>query len=163
MYNYIKSVFKFLGYSSLLGISALSVVFIMGFIFIKCFMSNGNDFTIDSKGIVKGGSTRLKKLIIEDGESKGNCYNIEIKTGEKALDEIDLNDISDKYIIHKHDAFGSDSIIQNKDFRILPNHKYNITNHSSVSVWLDYTFTTDSLCRIDSIFHNTILIYPKRE
>ena len=31
MYNYIKSVFKFLGYSSLLGISALSVVFIMGF------------------------------------------------------------------------------------------------------------------------------------
>ena len=162
MYNYIKSVFKFLGYTSFLGISALSLVFLMVFIFIKCFMSNGNDFTIDSKGIVKGESTRLQKLVIEDGESKGNCYNIEIKTGEKALDEIDLNDISDKYIIYKHDAFG-DSIIHNKDFCILPNHKYTITNHSSVSVWLDYTFTTDSLCRIDSIFHNTILIYPKRE
>ena len=162
MYNYIKSVFKFLGYTSLLGISALSLVFLMVFIFIKCFMSNGNDFTMDSNGIVKGGSTRLQKLVIEDGESKGNCYHIEIKTGEKALDEIDLYDISDKYIIHKRDAF-SDSIIYNKNFRILPNHKYNITNHSSVSVWLDYTFTTDSLCRIDSIFHNTILIYPKRE
>ena len=140
------------------------IFILLMFIIARC-SSEGNDFSIDERGIIKGGSPSFRKVIISEFEPDWDSYDILIKNDYEPLNTMDLNNIDDKYYIVYQRVSHKDSVILNSDFHLKPNQRYSITNksvlcgHSPVT----YTFTTDSLCMIDSIFHNTILIYPKRE
>lgn len=158
-------------FSSVLKICIISIAIFIFLIYIllifiiaRCSFE-GNDFTIDENGIIKGESSPFRKVIMSEFEPHWDSYDILIKNDYEPLNTMDLNNIDDKYYIVYKRVSHKDSVILNSDFHLKPNQRYSITNtsvlygHSPVT----YTFTTDSLCRIDSIFHNTILIYPKRE
>ena len=132
------------------------------FIIYRC-SSVGNDFSIDENGIIKGKSSPFKTLIIREMGPDWCHYLITIKSDCKPSDIIDITNWSDKYDIVYKTWSQKDSIISNSDFHLKPNQEYEISNNSVLwgHTMASYTFTTDSLCRIDSIFSNTILIYAR--